>query len=463
MVEWKGQLEGKVGEKARKLDSVDSFYVPNFFVITKDEVEALVGNERSVETVERAEMPEELSDRLEDAYKEINMSSEVRKASGKARNLVGNQRNSSRVSVRVSADKPGNYSYRLNVGSGEIEESVVGVAASYYEEHSSGFPAVLVQKMIEPEASGAALKLQGGNLIEAVKGLGEALENGSTVPDVYLPGTGEKRVPDKQLESSVNPMNGDVRTRKTSRNSPLLKDSQIRQLSDKLNSERHSVKFAYSRGTFYAVDAFGSPDLELPKNLESLKVSKGKIEPGTEIVDVAGTPEKPVRARKGGYTSWQAQEARRNGVPAELSYRGESTGMEDEAEQKPFGEEPGEAAATEVLRADRELPSELESRYGVEFREVFLEDASDVLKFEGERFVLDSRSMDTETAVESLEYLEGECVCLVCEEATPKRVEAAVRNGALSIAVERDPEEAENAVLKEEKRLLLEAARSGSG
>jgi len=60
------------------------------------------------------------------------MSSEVRKADGRAKNLVGGQRNSQLVSVRISSSEKGLYESRLNIGSSKLVEAIKQVGTSYY-------------------------------------------------------------------------------------------------------------------------------------------------------------------------------------------------------------------------------------------------------------------------------------------------------------------------------------------
>ncbi|MFB6148006.1 MAG: PEP/pyruvate-binding domain-containing protein, partial [Candidatus Nanohaloarchaea archaeon] len=208
MVQWKGEItREEAGGKAARLDSVESFNVPNFFVIERGEIAQLARDAGTAEELMQQEFPEELGERIENAYGEIGMSSEVREASGRARNLVGGQRNGQRVSVRVSGDRQGVFDYRLNVGASSLEEAIKQVAGSFYRvetEHED--PAIIVQKMVDPGYTGAAITnyMGGKSLVEAVEGLGVPLEKGITTPVMYLVDdtVEQERIPEQQVTVS---------------------------------------------------------------------------------------------------------------------------------------------------------------------------------------------------------------------------------------------------------------------
>jgi hypothetical protein len=303
MLEWKGELTEKSGDKARRIDEISGFPVPNFFVITPDEIAKLFEGEKDSRKVKDTELNNNKLREIKEAYSEVDMSSEIRNASGRARNLVGGQRDGSRVSVRVCED--GFQQYQLNVGSSEIQEALRNVVGSHLDRKDE-YPSIIVQKMIEPELSGSAIKQGDQVIIEAVKGYGTALEEGMTAPDLYRVGdTIEKKVPDRQIEASLNPMTGDIREKEVKRNAPLLKDAQLRQLAEKVSKEKYSIKFAYKRGTFYAVDAFKSPDISVTAEMDGIKVSPGEIDgkPDSDYVRVSepSNPKKPMIAAVSGF------------------------------------------------------------------------------------------------------------------------------------------------------------------
>lgn len=90
MVQWQGEIDREQsGLKAARLDSINNLEVPNFFTITKEEIEQFVGRDKDPQQVLNATIPSDLMQKIKDAQDEIGMSSEVRNASGRAKNLVG--------------------------------------------------------------------------------------------------------------------------------------------------------------------------------------------------------------------------------------------------------------------------------------------------------------------------------------------------------------------------------------
>ncbi|MFB6145439.1 MAG: PEP/pyruvate-binding domain-containing protein [Candidatus Nanohaloarchaea archaeon] len=337
MVQWKNQLEGDVGEKARFLDSVENLSVPNFFVITPQEVQGLFGSNEN-ERVLNSQANEEYRRRIKEAYTDIGMSSEVRNASGKAKNLVGGQRSSQLVSVRVSGRNSGKYQYRLNVGSSDLMDAVKEVAATYYE-HNDDNPAIIVQKMVEAEYSGSALIDYDTDLglMEVVEGFGVSLEEGLTQPHIYLltdNGVARKSKADEQLKISRNPINGQNRRQEVNPSSVPFSDNEVEEFFSDIVNEGFNVKFAYKRGSFHVIDAWKArPNRvdrrEVPE-IQGLRVSEGEIQGrvGRDIrfSDRTVPPEEyssALIAKKGGYASRDAQKARKQGKPAIFSFMGE--------------------------------------------------------------------------------------------------------------------------------------------
>lgn len=495
MVVWKGDADReRCGEKAARLDSADDLNIPNFFVITKDEVRSFLNGAESKREVLNSDLPDELSKELRDAYKEIDMSSAVRNASGQARNLVGGQRSGSRVSVRTS--NGGITEYELNVGESDLEDAVKEVAASYFEENSSA-PAVIVQRMIEPEASGAVVLnyTEDHALVEAVKGLGTSIEEGVTVPEFYLidESVEERRLPDSQMEDSLNPMTGEIKRRQTDRNHFIFSESELTSFVDRLRAEGYSAKFAYKRGTFYVTDLFEKSDGSAPPDIDGISVTENKVQnTGFKRSEQTLPPEEygdSLIAEKGGYTSTDAEKARREGKGAVFSFRGEIEEPEEESaperdlesgkrrsqsretSRDSDGDSALNVAATRSVPLNGEnglsLSPPFRGRYAVTSREVtgksidpenFVSNAEQLLTHEGDEAVLDVREMKDEAAVEAVKVLEAEFKLLIAEGVQPGVIEEAVRNGFNAVASNR-PEKVRDEILRQEKKLLLEHAR----
>ncbi|MFB6203244.1 MAG: hypothetical protein ABEK01_02025 [Candidatus Nanohaloarchaea archaeon] len=505
MVQWKGEItREESGAKAARLDTIESFNVPNFFVLTREEVQNLLGGRTDPEEIMNAQFEEGPTEKIENAYGNIGMSSEVRNSSGRARNLVGGQRNRERVSVRISGE--GFNKYRLNVGPSELEGAVKEVLASYYQSNEEP-PALLFQKMIEPDHSGAALGsyLGGNGLMEVVEGLGVSLEKGINVPAMYLVRDGEVRevrVPREQVKITRHPVNGGHRREKTLNDSAPFSESEVEDFFSKLESEDLGVKFAYKRGTFYVVDAFetdsGNPFSSSGTSLKGIRVSEGRISgvAGRDVTvsDETMPPEDynmALVAKKGGYTSTDAQKAREEGKPAVFSFRGdledgqritlgprdvETSGEDGGRAKEVSGPEKvpeKEITATEVLPLERgqravHTSPPFGEGYAVTGREVdaeripprgLLESYSGVFAFDGEKALLDARNLEKEGLEQAVDYLDAELAVLVLSGPDRDAVRSAVRNGFQAIASEKDLEVLERMVAEEEKRFLMDRLR----
>ncbi|MFB6292294.1 MAG: PEP/pyruvate-binding domain-containing protein [Candidatus Nanohaloarchaea archaeon] len=515
MVQWKGEVdESQAGGKAARLDRIESLNVPNFFVITREEVNELLGDVETPEEVLNKEIHESLEDQIEEAYKEIGMSSEVREASGKARNLVGGQRDTGRVSARISGERKGVYKSRLNVGSSDIVDAIKDVVASYYRvENEHEYPAVIVQKMVEPEYTGAAITsyLGGHGLLESVEGLGLSLEKGITTPDFYLLENGSVktvRVAEEQVKVTRNPMNGNHQQRTVKKSEAPIPGDEVEQLFERLEQESVDAKFVYKRGSFYIVDAFESGTGANPfesgqPGLGGVRVSEGEIEGliGQEVSFSEETvpPEKyshALIAQKGGYTSTDAQLAREQNRPAIFSFHGElqqgqqvSIGareVETAGSTRPQGGEIEPNDATRQLVESPEIGTEVlpinagergvylsppfpRNGYAVTDREVpgtriprkgYLNDYGRVFAFEGESAVIDARMLGREGLEGAMEYLDAELKALLLERPDREAVRAAVEYGFDVIAADSAYiGELEDLVRKEEKRFMLEKLR----
>lgn len=508
MVEWKGDISPeKSGGKAARLDQLNGLNVPNFFVITREEVQNFVADSSSHEKVINAAMPQQLQEKLEKAYDEIGMSSEVREASGKAKSLVGGQREKQRVSVRISSERQGMSDYRLNVGPSEIEEAVKEVVASFYSsETEEDYPAVIVQKMVEPGYTGAAITSYMGNyqLFEAVEGLGISLESGITQPMLYLlekNSMQEFDIPQEQVTVKRNQMTGSHERQITEINT-TFEENEIVQLFQKLEEEDVGIKFVYKRGTFYIVDAFPTgktnPFDSAETTLSGVRVSEGEIEGSVgrevEFSDETLPPDRyqeALIARKGGYTSSHAQLARQEGKPAVFSFSGELEGGQRvslgsrnvEIENRESARSPNlqtgrnkmqdysSTAAAEMLPLNRSnglyLSPPFSGRYAVTDREVsgeriprsgYLTGYGEIFSFDGDKVVVDVRKLPPEGLEAALEYLDADLKALVVDQPSPGVILQAIESG-FDVFATPEPERLEKLVRKQEKKFMIEKLR----
>ncbi len=506
MVEWKGNISPEhSGQKAARLDRLD-MNVPNFFVITRGEIQQLANGNESPEEIIKSSMPSELGQELEEAYDEIGMSSEVREASGKAKSLVGGQREKQRVSVRISGSRRGVFTSRLDVGPSELEKAVKEVVASFYRvETEEEHPAIIVQRMVEPGYTGAAITSYMGNyqLLEAVEGLGTSLEQGITRPMLYLLKDGQMQefeIPQRQVTVKRNHMTGN-HERQTTEINTTFEEDEIVQLFQELEQENIDVKFVYKRGSFYIVDAFpsgNSDPFDSPEtDLSGIRVSEGNIDGtvGREIhfSDETVAPDKyqdALVSRKGGYTSTDAQLARQDEKPAIFSFQGEldrgqnvSLGageveIEDADEpgfppaaQQNQGTDYSSVTATEVLPINMGdgiyLSPPFSGRYAVTDRQVhgehiprsgYISSYGEIFSFDGDSAVVDARKLPREGMEAALEYLEADLKLLLLDRPDPDVIRQAIKSGFDAFGSQR-PGHLEKAVRKQEKKFILERLR----
>ncbi len=455
MVEWKGEIKREnSGEKAARLDQIQDLEVPNFFTITKEEVKQLIRGQKEPEKIKNKEIPQKLQKEIEKAYKEVGMSSEVRKSGGRARNLVGGQRNNQKVSIRVSNSKKGSTDYKLNVGKSSLEKAIKEVVASFYEENQEdNYPAIIVQKMIEPEKTGALVNNfdRDYQLLESVEGLGITLEEGTTTPDFYLlknQQLKEKKIAKTQLKTTRHPLNGNNRNKQVDKRKEPYNKNEISKIARKAASQNISLKFAYKRGTFYITDAFHNSQSKIYREqeptLDLLKASEGEIT-GT-IGRQIKTAEKPIPpeqyhkilfARKGAYTSKYSQIARRKGKTIIISYEEDLTKgkeiNEQETEEKQESAAYTEKRAHEVITATEIMPIDQGSpaintqppftqgysitslqdtkgktvdrdNYLTTFQEVFKHGRKDRKQIA----IVDARKMENEGLIEAIKYVSAD-------------------------------------------------------
>jgi hypothetical protein len=517
MVEWKGRLEGEIGEKAEKLDQVENFPVPNFFVITSKELENIFSSENSSEQILNTSIGSDYRKKIKDAYKDIGMSSEVRNANGRAKNLVGGQRNNQLVSVRVS-NGDGHYKYKLNVGSSDLFDSIKEVASAYYTDKQE-MPSIIVQKMVESEYSGSAII--GGrdspDLVEVVEGLGTSLEEGDNQPYFYTRDSDsiDSKTPEEHLKVSRNPMNGQKREKKVEPEMPFEK-SEIKELLGKLERQGINVKFTYKRGDFHIVDAWKEqPEHEVLKNpeIQGVKISEGDISGtvGREITYSETTlpPEKyeeNLVTRVGGYTSRDAEKARQAGKTAVFSFTdklepGQRINMQQENDRErkqarmdggpernsPFSpsEDTGDSfehketveetnTATEALALNPRKGRGVFTSppYGEGYvlsdratgenefsRESYVDTAEKAFIFNEKKLMLDVRKMGEEKE-QVIDYLEAEKKVIITGEPDIELLVKAVENGFEAVACEkRFIDTLENRLERAERKFMLEKLR----
>ncbi len=505
MVQWKGNLDyNQVGAKAKHLDQVNSFNVPNFFAVTRKEVEQILPEQREPENIRNTQIEGEVGQKISDAYSNIGVASEIRNASGKAKNLVGNRRETSRVSVRISTNKNGGY-YRLDVGSSGLETAILELLAEYFKQHEE-MPAILIQKMVEPGHSGAIITdyRPGHTLIESVKGLGIPLEEGSTQPEAYLlrdEQVVDNRLPDQQLEVSRHPVNGDNRRRTLDRTESPYQKRKILKAASRASETGKNLKYVYKRGTFYIVDAEPAENTigTEEENLDMIKAAGNpEIEKGYEevrrISEINERSEGTIVARKGAYTATKAQGIRDQGkidlgiapreevLPDQNSQRTQRQ-REDQRQQEnssnPFGRRSQSSgikktASVNILplnsgrKSLRTRPpfegrynivSEVRNRNDIPERDV-LTSYSEVFSHSSDTAVVDSRLVPKEGLEEAVEYINADTKILIASEVDRETVRSLVEADFDAVAVEsQNLEDVEEMVELEERRLILDKVR----
>lgn len=449
MVVWKGEIERRHGEKAYNLDNTD-LEVPNFFVITSEEIAELFKT-RDPNKLRKTSIN---LDEIMEAYKEVGMSSEVRNASNRARNLVGGQRGNAKVTVRASDN--GFSEFKLDVGASGLEDAIKNVVASYLENNGSELPNIVVQKMIEADYTGTLIKGR-KDYVEVVEGLGIALEDGKTRPSRYLIGeNNEFKSPEYQVKVTQNPMTGGFREKRIENPEKPFKRSKIKEFAEKASN---SVKFVYKRGSFFAVDVFNEENYI--EDLKQLKVSQGEMKGtvGQEITlsDETLPPEKyenSLIARKGGYISTDAQKARRSGKPAIFSSdlkEGEKINKTETEDS--FNNDVSESFTATNIKTVRELETSYNSK------QAYLENYADVFDFEeGGEAIFDVRRVSEKGLLNALDYLEGD-ITILMNKVDSKILEKIVWND-FDVGVESSEiEKFESALRKVEHKFVVDRLR----
>jgi len=497
MVQWKGKLQGDVGSKAENLDKADNFNVPNFFVITSEEFRRLFKGSETSEEILNTELETGKKEEIENAYKDIGMTSEVRKAAGKAKSLVGGQRNGQKVSVRVSEHENGANEFGLNIGSSNLFNSLKKVVSSYYRRNQE-FPPVIIQKMVEPEYTGAVIRdYPNSTVIEAVEGLGYSLEGGNTKPFIYFFKNSKLEnvmTPETQLKITRNPINGEKKRKKIRNPNKPFTDREIEEVYNKAEENNVNFKFVYKRGTFHIVDIWRPKNNQVNDldNFEGLKVSKGSISGvvGRNITysETTLSPEKYDRvliSEKGGYTSKDAQLARKKNKTALFSYSknlspGERINVkqgsvtEPSQGRNPFQREEVTEDMSNSLTGSEVLPLNPSRGKGVFTappfgegyrisrdregipQENYLETCADVFRFEGDTAVLDLERIEEDVREKVMGYISAEKKILVADKAVQKDILCAVENGFDVFTSREDLDGLEEKVLRAEKKFMLD-------
>ncbi|WP_414837806.1 hypothetical protein ACK3SF_00150 [Candidatus Nanosalina sp. VS9-1] len=514
MVEWKGDISEESGVKAERLDKLDGFNVPNFFVITPEDISELFNGNKDSERILNTSIDQRARENIKEAYEDVGMSSEVRKASGKAKSLVGGQRNNQLVSIRVSDSGREKYTYKLNVGLSNFFDALKEVVSSYCSKESD-YPAIIVQKMVEPGYTGALENHGRFSIVETVQGLGISLEEGLTEPSTYVLSQGRIEdvfMPEEQLEISRNPVHGDNQRKKVEVDERPFKSSEIQSLARKASRMGVNIKFVYKRGSFHIVDVYEPVNDGRPVITgEGIRASKGEIKGrvgrNVSFSDQTLPPEDfqdALIAGKGGYTSRDGYRIRQSGKPAIFQFNGElqqgtsvdvgaeevniesssaSTerprGRSEEREVNPFKQDSGSEKATiasEVLPVDPRIGKGIcidrnsDQGYVLTDRETsatripesgYVSSYEDFFTFEGDRAIVDTRSISAEGLERAFEYMEAELKILVMAEPRPEIVRPAVQNGFEVFGVAEEHIEGLSELLaSEEKKFIMDRLRN---
>lgn len=496
MVQWKGELDQEAGQKAQLLNQLEGYNVPNFFVIEPEEVKRLFKSENDSEAVLNTSINRSMKREIKDAYDEVGMSSEVREASGRAKSLVGGQRNSQLISIRVSSSEKEKYTYKLNVGSSNFFESLREVVSSYYK-HNQDNPAIIIQKMVEPGYTGVLESKGRETIVECVKGLGISIEEGLTKPHLFH--LRNSRVqknfsPEEQIEISRNPVRGENQRQKVGSEELPFERDEVEELVQNAVSDKIDLKFVYKRGGFHIVDAYRSSEDNKGFIIseKGVKVSRGDMQgvigENISFSDQTLTPEEYTTgliARKGGYTSRDGYRARKASKPAIFRYSRNlkegikiriasgSLKVEEKSEHNstsnsefsayeerksensnPLRKEKNsdkfseEVLATEVLPIDpRTGRGVFLKRKGVEGYSVadkkteatyipekgYLSSFEDIFASEADKAVLDARRLPERGVIKAAEYLDADLKILLVKNPERELLEKAVESGFKAI------------------------------
>lgn len=485
MVHWRGNIpKDGCGEKAKSLDNLRGANIPNFFAVEKDKVAENVEKHGS-----SIGLTNNLVQEIKNAYNDIGISSEVRNASPEAKNLVGNQRSKRLVSVRASSR--GASEYRLNVGSSNLENAVEQVVESFYRENRD-FPAIIIQKMVEPDVTGAAVYRYGSSetLVEAVKGNGRPLEEGTTKPAYWIVSNQEilkSWEPSRQTVSKKEMMGSNHTRSKQKVENKILNEEKIVEIVETARRNKKGLKFVVKRNTIYVVGTVESkPEYEL-KDKNKLILSEGstgyvnsrKIEDLNQFEEGTATI-----TLRGGFTSTASQKARKSNT--HLVYDPEADQETDPRETNPFKtdttneENVRENSKEEKQSPDRPVTAvdvvKLNSDSGLKLRPPYsnakykIGDGSDEQrKFSSENYVteleelfnkegplvVDLRKMNVENPPEILRQIECDIAGIITDKAKRDEIEVALEKLVVFLAVEEDLNQARMEMARIERRKIL--------
>ena len=261
--------------------------------------------------------------------------------------------------------------------------------------------------------------------------------------------------PEIQKKVTRNPMTGDYRNKRVREPDRPFSRSEIEEFAEKASN---SVKFVYKRGSFFVVDAFNAQS-EI-QDIEEIRVSLGEMNGtiGREISFSEETvpPEQyetGLVAKKGGYTSTDAEKARKAGKPAIFSSdREEGEKIGETTQTKPSNSQ----ELNTVSATDIETISNLERDYNRE--QAYLENFSGIFAFEGDEAILDARVMPREGLESALDYIQGE-VTVLLDEVDGNVLYSIVEND-FSVGVSSSRlSEFESALERAERRFMLDKLR----
>lgn len=319
--------EDEVGSKAYELGKVyDKTNVPEGFVVTSgafddflesrgfkdrilsilsrtkvDDRDDLVNASREIQgTLDEATVPENFREEIEEAYKDMIVSSEARKAGEKAMELIKAGREKPSVVLRPSPKRNGDsfagvYESKLNVRGDEnlldevknVWKSFYSPRAIYYRErcgygHDQPF-GVLVQKMAEPEKTVNYIAGNPANpdeaALEAVYGFGKALSEGEITPDVYIfdkftSDLKDRKISNKRWQQKRNASTGNIEKQSIPserENSEVLDEKDIKRLLEEVGKIKSGfnfsplMEFGIKKGDVFLIDVSplslgGSPE-----------------------------------------------------------------------------------------------------------------------------------------------------------------------------------------------------------
>lgn len=256
---------------------------------------------------------------VEEAYSDFVVSSEAKKAGGRALEFITAGREQPSVVVRPSVRKDGSsfagvFDAKINVkGEKNLVDSIKEVWKSYYSPeaiyyrekmdhgHDIAF-GVVVQKFVNADESVSFLAENpvdnNSSVVEAVYGLGNVLTRGEVNPDIYYLDQNTYRLSDKKISNthlmeSKNPSSGDIEKEnvaKSKATSQVLDREKLNNVIDtfkRIESDFNfspMLEFSIMDGTIYLTDVSkvetgyinGNDEVSSEEYMEGFGVSPGK-------------------------------------------------------------------------------------------------------------------------------------------------------------------------------------------